>query len=97
MSIYSSLMYLGDPVGAYAWNNQQLRAFVAALGNTVASSDPVSTAIRNSLVKQGKILYVDTAYPLQDPNSNVLFNVRKTDTLAALDRARSGIAQGAAV
>ena len=96
-SVYSSLMYLGDPEGAYAWNNQQLQAFVAALGNTVASSDPVSTAIRNSLVKQGKILYVDTAYPLQDPNSNVSFNVRKTDTLAALDRARSGIAQGAAV
>jgi hypothetical protein len=55
-----------------------------------------ATAIRNSLVKQGKILYVDTAYPLQDPNSNILFNVSKTDTVAALNRARSGRAQGAA-
>jgi hypothetical protein len=97
--IYVVLMDLADPAGAYVWNvwnNQQLQAFVAALGNTVVFSDPASTAIRNSLVAHGKILYVDTAYPLQDPNSNVLFNVRKTDTLAALDRARSGMAQGAA-
>jgi hypothetical protein len=54
-------------------------------------------SVDTAFTKQGKILYVDTAYPLQGPNSNVSFNVRKTDTLAALDRARSGIVQGAAV
>jgi hypothetical protein len=95
--IYIVLMDLADPAGAYVWNNQQLQAFVAALGNTVAFSDPASTAIRNSLVAHGKILHVDFSYPLQDPfNPGISFNVRKTDTLAALDRARSGIAQGAA-
>jgi hypothetical protein len=95
--IYVVLMDLADPAGAYVWNNQQLQAFMAALGNTVAFSDPASTAIRNSLVAHGKLLYVDSAYPLQDPNNPASsFNVRKTDTLAALDRARSGMAQGAA-
>jgi hypothetical protein len=96
-SIYSSLMYLADPVGAYGWNNQQLQAFVAAVGNVVVSSDPVSTAIRNSLAKHGKVLYSDASYPMVDPyNPAIGFNQRQTDTLYALDQARVALRKSAA-
>jgi hypothetical protein len=96
-SIYSSLMYLADPVGAYGWNNQQLQACVAALENTVVSSDPVSTAIRNSLATHGKVLYSDASYPMVDPyNPAIGFNQRQTDTLYALDQARAALRKSAA-
>ena len=95
--VYLTLMYLADPLGDYGWNNAQLQALLQDLQSTIMANDPASTAIKTSLGQQAKVLHSASSYPMVDPYCpGISFNVRKTDTLAALDNARSGIAQGAA-
>jgi hypothetical protein len=90
--VYLSLMHLADPLGPFTLNNQQLQAGLKDLEVVIEGQDPVSTAVRRSIADQGKILHADSAYPMQDPYSpNVGFNQRKTDMLAALDKARAAV------
>ena len=92
--IYSSLLYLADPTGTYGWSNQQLQTYVSALDKIVVSPDATSATIKAGLVTHGKILYSDTAYPMQDPYSPAVgFTQRQTDTLSALDQARAALRQ----
>ena len=92
--IYSSLLYLADPTGTYGWSNQQLHTYVSALEKIVVSPDATSATIKAGLITQGKILYSDTAYPMQDPYSPAVgFTQRQTDTLSALDQARAALRQ----
>ena len=86
--VYSSLMLLNDPVDVFGWNNLQLQAFVKDSEDAIVSADTVSTAIRQSLVHYGKLLYSDGSYPMVDPYSpSKGFDQRKADTLAALNKA----------
>ncbi|HEU5328006.1 MAG TPA: hypothetical protein VFU78_07930 [Thermomicrobiales bacterium] len=87
--VYLAMLYLADPLGAYGWNNAQLQAVLQALEGAILASDSASAAIKGSLVQHGKVLYSDSAYPMQDPYSpNIGFTQRKSDTLFALDKAR---------
>lgn len=92
--IYSSLMYLADPVGSYGWNNQQLQSYVASLEALLVSQSPAAAAIKASLVSHGRVLYSDASYPMVDPyNPAVGFTQRQTDTMYALDQARAILRQ----
>ena len=71
-------------------------AALNGLEGVIPSADPASTAIKASLVQHGKVLNADAAYPMQDPYSpSVGFSQHVTDTLAALDKARAALNQGA--
>jgi hypothetical protein len=89
--VYLALMYLADPLGPFGWPNQQLQAALKDLGSVITQGDPASVALRTSLGQHEKILVSDTAYPMQDPYTNVDFTQRKTDTLFALDKARASL------
>ena len=90
--MYLTLIHLADPLGAFGWNNQQLQSALKDLEGAAPGQDPVSVAIRTSLVAHGKVLNTDSAYPMQDPYCpSVGFNQRKTDTLFALDKARAAL------
>ncbi len=90
--VYLSLLYLADPLGQYGWDNAQLQTAVQNLAGVILATDPASTAIKASLAQHGKVLYSDSAYPMQDPYSpNIGFTQRQTDTLFALDKARQTI------
>ncbi len=92
--IYSSLLYLADPTGTYGWSNQQLQTYVSTLEKRMVSPDATSATIKAGLVTNGKILYSDAAYPMQDPYSPAVgFTQRQTDTLSALDQARAALRQ----
>jgi hypothetical protein len=92
--IYSSLMYLSDPAGAYGWDNQQLQSYVASLESLLTSGNPAAAAIKASLVSHGRILYSDASYPMVDPyNPATGFTQRQTDTLYALDQIRAILRQ----
>ena len=93
--VYLSLMRHADPDGPFDWKSAQLPGlldlttyggdgWLAVLGN-----DPASTAIQDAFAHQMKILNSDVAYPMQDPYSDVTFDDRMSDTLAALDKARA--------
>jgi hypothetical protein len=87
--VYLSLMHLADPLGPFGWNNQQLQGGFKDLDGSILGQDPASVAVRKSIEAHRKILYSDSAYPMQDPYSpDVGFSQRKTDTLFALDQAR---------
>lgn len=91
--VYLTLMFFADPLGDYGYNNSQLQGLLSDLSGVVVSTDPASQAIKQSLANQLKILRSDASYPMQDPyNPNVGFNTRLSDTLAALDSARSSLA-----
>jgi hypothetical protein len=95
--VYLVLMYLAEPAGSYVWSNSQLQQVLTDLGSVVTGSDSASLAIQASLDQHQKLLVVDSAYPLQDPYVPAIgFNQRVTDTLYALDQARSTVAAGGA-
>ncbi|HEU5328004.1 MAG TPA: hypothetical protein VFU78_07920 [Thermomicrobiales bacterium] len=86
--VYFILMYLGDPRGKFGWANSRLQSFVHDLMAVILNTDPGSAALHTALDQQLKVLVSDASYPLQDPyNPGTGFNVRQTDTLAALNRA----------
>ncbi|MGN6675676.1 MAG: hypothetical protein ACTHMA_20475 [Thermomicrobiales bacterium] len=89
--VYLVLLYLADPLGAYAWNNAQLQATLRDLEGVILATDPASTAIKASLVQHGKVLNSDASYPMHDPYTSIGFTQRKTDTMFALDKARQGL------
>ncbi|MGN6673720.1 MAG: hypothetical protein ACTHMA_10485 [Thermomicrobiales bacterium] len=90
--IYLALMYLGDPLGPYGWNNAQLQTALTDISSVVANVGPAAPLILTSLAQHQKLLYAAASYPLVDPyNPGIGFTQRKTDTLAALDKARASL------
>jgi hypothetical protein len=90
--VYLTLMYLADPLGKFAWTNAQLQAQMDLMAGVITSRDPASQAIHTSLLQHQRVLQTDASYPMQDPYSPAIgFTERKTDTLAALDAARTGL------
>jgi hypothetical protein len=94
--IYLILLYLADPMGEFAWTNAQLQNALNGIHGAIRSKSPASLAIKTSLENHLKVLVVDSAYPMQDPYSNIGFNQRQTDTLFALDKARAAVNKRAA-
>ena len=95
--VYLVLMYMADPAGSYVWSNVQLQQALTNLCSVVTGSDSASQALLASLQQHQKLLLVDAAYPLQDPYVPAIgFDQRVTDTLYALDQARSNVAAGSA-
>jgi len=93
--VYVTLLHLSDPLGSYGWNNVQLQKALQDLEGVILALDPLSTAIKTGLIQSGKVLNSDDSYPMQDPYCpNVGFTQRKSDTLAALDKARTTIVAG---
>lgn len=91
--VYLTLMYFADPLGDFGYDNTQLQGVLNDLSGAIVSTDPASAAIKQSLTKSIKILHSDSSYPMTDPyNPNIGFNTRQSDTLAALDSARSSLA-----
>ncbi|RZM29333.1 MAG: hypothetical protein EOO88_05385 [Pedobacter sp.] len=91
--IYLSLMYLGDPKGTYKYNNGQRQAVLRDLMNVMKTADDASVAIKASINTSLDILNADQSYPMQDMyNPDKGFNMRFTDTLAALEDGRKAIA-----
>ncbi|TCD01187.1 hypothetical protein [Pedobacter psychroterrae] len=91
--IYLSLMYLGDPKGAYKYNNGQRQAALRDLLGVMKTTDDASIAIKASINTNLDILNADPSYPMQDMyNPDKGFNIRFTDTLAALEDGRKAIA-----
>lgn len=86
--VYGVLLTLADPLGAWGLNNSQLQALLHDMQGPLLGNDPGSAAVRQSLVNHHKILAADSAYPLQDPYTNLPFPQRVTDTLASLDASR---------
>ena len=90
--VYSTLMYLNDPSGNFAWTNAQLQTQVDLLAGAITGPDPASQSIRTSLLQHKRVLQTDTAYPMQDPYCPAIgLPERETDTLHALDTARTGL------
>ena len=90
--VYLTLQYLADPMGSYGWGNAQLQSFLKDLESVSLGNDPGSTALKTRLTQHGKVLKSDASYPMTDPyNTTKGFNQRKTDTLAALDKARAAV------
>jgi hypothetical protein len=90
--IYLALMYLGDPLGPYGWSNAQLQMALADITSVVANVGPAAPLILTSLAQHQKLLYAAASYPLVDPyNPGIGVTQRKTDTLAALDKARASL------
>jgi hypothetical protein len=88
--VYLTLLYLADPMGSFAWTTTQLEAELTGLAGAISGTDPGSVAVQTSLSRHLRVLQVDTAYPLQDPYCpSIGFPQRQSDTLFALDKARS--------
>ena len=86
--VYAALMHVADPTGAYRWNATRRLQLLQDLLALTQGSDPASAALQAALQSHLDVQNVDSAYPMQDPNNNVPFDQRLTDTLAALDKAR---------
>lgn len=86
--VYAALMNVADPNGAYAWDSSQRLQMLQGLRSLVVGEDPATGALQASLASHIATQNTDSAYPMQDPNTNVAFDERKTDTLAALDKSR---------
>jgi hypothetical protein len=83
------------PNGEFAWSNPQRLQLLQDLRALVAGEDPASIALQKSLDAHVKLLKVDSAYPMQDPNvPNTPFDQRQTDTLSALDNSPRPPQQG---
>ncbi|NIM48647.1 MAG: hypothetical protein GTO22_05215 [Gemmatimonadales bacterium] len=92
--VYLLLLDRVDPAG-YAWTNDKLQGELKELTKAIHGDAPAATAIRTGLAQHLTILQADSAYPMQDPYSpSIGFTQRKTDALAALDRARGRLAEG---
>ncbi len=89
--VYAALMNVSDPNGAFGWSPPQRLQFLDDLRSLVVGGDPASSALQASLESHSKVQNSDPAYPMQDPRSNLPFDDRKTDTLAALDKSRQSL------
>jgi hypothetical protein len=88
--IYLALMYLANPVGSFKLDNPDLQTMMSDLKACITSSVPAAAAITTALDKHLTLLYVDSAYPMDDPNNAAVnFDDRLTDTLSALDATRA--------
>jgi len=85
---YYSLMYQANPLGTFVWTNTQLQTGTQNMIDAITTSNPASQIMKKTLSTQWKILHAAASYPMSDPyNPTIGFNVRMTDTLAAINKA----------
>lgn len=87
--VYLSLLHMIDPAGPYKWKNDKIIQIMTVISDLNKLSDETSTAIKTGVDKHLAILRSNVTYPLNDPQYSAPFNIRVTDTLAALEETRA--------
>jgi hypothetical protein len=91
--LYLSLMYLGNPRGDFRFDNGGRQKVLTDLLAAMRGTDEATVLIKNSINNSLNRLRANNSYPMQDTcNPNLGFNVRFTDTLAALEDGRRLVA-----
>ena len=86
--VYYALMEWVDPRGDYQWTHDQLDAEMELLVASVPNNDPASSLMHKTFEQQAAVLKSSPSYPMIDPyNPSIGFPQRKTDTLAAINKA----------
>jgi hypothetical protein len=90
--VYAVLLECADPNGDFVLNNLDLQWLMTELAGCITAPDDCSQAIKASLQRHRKVLFADSAYPMQDPEYPAVgFGTRKADTLNVLDKARAAL------
>ncbi|HEV7783347.1 MAG TPA: hypothetical protein VGO58_18855 [Chitinophagaceae bacterium] len=86
---YMSLLHMVNPAGPYKWTHDKLVGILNVVVGLNKRTDEAPVAIKMAAEKQLAALKNNPGYPLHDPQWSSEFNVRVTDTLAALEETRA--------
>ena len=91
--LYLALMHLGNPRGDFRFDNGGRQKVLTDLFAVIRGTDEATTIIKNSINNSLNRLRTNNSYPMQDTsNPDLGFNIRFTDTLAALEDGRRAVA-----